>query len=176
MTASSGTTEWPVEADAALHAEVHRLLADVVAAGGSVGWAHVPDEAEAAGWFEAELALVRAGRAAVALLRAEDRLAGLAVWARLSSPVVSQNAEVRKVMVHPDLWGRGLGRALMETVTAHAAEAGIETLVLDVRGNNHAAQALYESLGWERYGVLPDFIAVGEDRYDRLLYSLRLRR
>ena len=65
-------TEWPADADADLHAEVHRLLADVVAAGGSVGWAHVPDEAEAAGWFEAELALVRAGRAAVALLRTEE--------------------------------------------------------------------------------------------------------
>ena len=80
-------------------------------------------------------------------------------------------------MVHPDLWGGGLGRALMATVIAHAAEAGIETLVLDVRGNNEAAIALYESLGWERYGVLPDFIAVGEDRYDRFSpQPLRLRR
>jgi hypothetical protein len=51
----------------------------------------------------------------------------------------------------------------------------VETLTLDVRGNNHAAMALYESLGFEAYGRLPDFVAVGDERWDRVLYRLDLR-
>ena len=51
----------------------------------------------------------------------------------------------------------------------------VETLTLDVRGNNHAAMALYESLGFEVYGRLPDFVAVGDERWDRVLYRLDLR-
>jgi ribosomal protein S18 acetylase RimI-like enzyme len=169
------TVDWPADADATLSFEVHRVLADVVASGGSVGWLHVPDESESAGWLEAELALVRAGRAGFCCVRADGRLEAVAVWARYSSPVLAQNAEVRKVMVHPDARGRGLARVLMSSIADGAQAAGVETLTLDTRGNNHAAHALYESLGWECYGVLPDFIAVGRDRFDQLLYRLPLR-
>jgi hypothetical protein len=35
--------------------------------------------------------------------------------------------------------------------------------------------ALYESYGFEVYGRLPDFVAVGDERWDRVLYRLDLR-
>ncbi|SMX70971.1 hypothetical protein BI49514_00700 [Brevibacterium iodinum ATCC 49514] len=48
-------------------------------------------------------------------------------------------------------------------------------VTLALRGDNAAAIGLYESLGFTRYGRLPGFVAVGEKRYDTLLYSLDLR-
>jgi hypothetical protein len=53
--------------------------------------------------------------------------------------------------------------------------AGVEQLLCDVRGNNHAAVALYLSLGFREYGRLPDFLAVGAHRFDRVRLYLPLQ-
>jgi ribosomal protein S18 acetylase RimI-like enzyme len=45
-----------------------------------------------------------------------------------------------------------------------------------VLGDNTNAQRLYESLGFTAYGRIPDFVAVGENRYDKVCYYLDLRR
>jgi ribosomal protein S18 acetylase RimI-like enzyme len=170
------TVELVTDADAALHAEVHRVLAAVTTLEGAVGWLHVPDEAEAAGWFDAEVRLAAAGRGGVAVVRLHGRVAALGVWARFSAPVVAQNAEVRKVMTHPDARGHGLGRVVVRALEEDARRAGVEVLLLDVRGNNHGAIALYSSLGWQEYGRIPDFIAVGSDRWDRCCFYRELDR
>lgn len=170
------TVEFPTEADEQLHAAVHRVLAGVVEVGGAVGWLHVPDESESAGWLDAELALAAAGRAGFAVVLYDGQVEALGLWARYSAPVVAQNAEVRKVMTHPSAQGRGLARVLMRSLVEHARAHGVEMLSLDVRGNNHGAQAMYESLGWQRSGVIPDFIAVGDQRWDRVFYYLELQR
>lgn len=155
---------------------MHRVLAAVTELEGAVGWLHVPSEAECAGWLEAELALAAAGRGGVAVVRRAGRVEALGVWARFSAPVVANNAEVRKVMTHPAARGEGLGRVVMLALQRHAAAAGVEALLLDVRGNNHAAMALYASLGWTEYGRIPNFIAVGADRFDRACFYRELAR
>jgi ribosomal protein S18 acetylase RimI-like enzyme len=170
------TVDFPAEATRALYAEVHRVVEAVVELGGAVGWLHVPDETETAEFLDAQLALARAGDGAIGVVRVEavGPVEALGIWQRYQAPVLRQNAEIRKVMVHPDARGRGLGRILTEALTEHATAAGIEVLVLDARGNNHAAHALYESLGWVRCGTIPEFIAVGEHRWDRVLFSRRV--
>ena len=82
--------------------------------------------------------------------------------------------EVRLV-VDPAARGQGLGRTLVAALVDDARERGVETLTLDVRGNNHAAMVLYESFGFQVVGRLPDFVAVGAERWDRVLYRLDLR-
>ena len=159
-----------------MHAAVHRVLVGVVEFQGAVGWLHVPSEAETAGWLEAELSLVRAGRAAFAGAYVDDVLQGVGLWARFAAPVLSRNGQVRKLMTHPAARGSGVGRAVLQALEADARAAAVENLVLDVRGNNHAAMALYESLGWRRYSVLRDFISVGEDRFDQVSYVRELTR
>ena len=44
----------------------------------------------------------------------------------------------------------GAGRALMLAAHEYAANNGMTRLDLSTAKNNHAAQALYESLGWQR--------------------------
>jgi ribosomal protein S18 acetylase RimI-like enzyme len=165
---------FPTSADAATYAAVHRVITAVVALGGAVGWLHVPDENETAAWLDRHLAQARTGDGAVALVTHDGTVEALGIWQRYPDPVVRQNAEIRKVMVHPDARGRGLGRVVVEALTEHATQAGIEVLVLDARGNNHGAHALYESLGWERCGRIPDFIAVGDERWDRVFFARRV--
>jgi ribosomal protein S18 acetylase RimI-like enzyme len=169
------TAEFPTTATPALYAEVHRVIAAVVALGGAVGWLSVPGEEETAAFLDDQLALTARGDGAVALVRDGAGAAqAFGVWNRFHAPVIRQNAEIRKVMVHPGARGRGYGRVVTEALTEHAARAGVEVLMLDARGNNHAAHALYEDLGFARCGLIPDFIAVGEDRWDRVLFARRL--
>lgn len=59
---------------------------------------------------------------------------------------------------------------------ADAGRAGVEVLTLDARGDNSGALHLYRSLGFTDYGRLPDFVAVGELRHDKVLCMLDLRR
>jgi ribosomal protein S18 acetylase RimI-like enzyme len=72
--------------------------------------------------------------------------------------------------------GRGVGRALVAGLIVDAREAGIEVLTLDARGDNAHALRLYRSLGFIEYGRLPDFVAVGERRYDKVFCMPDLRR
>lgn len=69
-------------------------------------------------------------------------------------PVASDVAEVKRMFVDEAWRGRGVGRALMETLVAGARERGYRTLRLGTLADMTVAQALYESLGFrptERY-------------------------
>lgn len=165
---------FPVEADEGTYAAVHRVITAVVELEGAVGWLSVPPPEETRAWLDEQLATVAAGQGALALVSLDGRVEALGVWTRYRAAVVAQNAEIRKVMTHPGARGRGLGRVVMEALTENARAAGVEVLVLDARGNNHGAHALYESLGWERCGAIPNFIAVGNERWDRVFFSLRV--
>ena len=165
----------PGSVEAPLLDAVHRVVGAVMRLGGAVGWVDVPDRAETAGWLAGIAAEVKAGRTRMALLELDGRVAALGRWTRYAKDTVAVNAEVLQVMVHPDARGRGLARRLVAALVEDARAKRVETLTLDVRGNNHAAMALYESLGFEVYGRLPDFVAVGDERWDRVLYRLDLR-
>jgi ribosomal protein S18 acetylase RimI-like enzyme len=154
-----------VDRDPEQAAQVHRVVAAVAALGGAVGWLTVPDRAESDAWLHSVLD----SPARLGVVRVGGRIEALGYWVRLAADVLARNAEIRKVMVHPEARGLGLSRTLMRGLLDDATEADIETVILDVRGNNHGALRLYESLGFEEYGRLPDFIAVDEHRFDRVL-------
>jgi ribosomal protein S18 acetylase RimI-like enzyme len=167
--------DWLSTVDGELAGAVHRVVEGVMRLGGAVGWVHVPDRAEVDAWLAELAAEVAAGRSRVALVSAGGRLEALGRWTWYAKAAVAVNAEVLQVMVHPAARGRGLAGVLVRSLVEDARAHGVETLTLDVRGNNHAAMALYEAHGFEVAGRLPDFVAVGADRFDRVLYRLDLR-
>jgi ribosomal protein S18 acetylase RimI-like enzyme len=57
------------------------------------------------------------------------------------------------LFVAPSSRKTGAGRALMIAAQTHAKNNGYARLDLTTAKNNHVAQALYESLGWERDDV-----------------------
>ena len=161
--------------DEPTYAAVHGLVAAVAAAKGAVGWLDVPGRPEVDAWLDRALPTARMVTAYDASGGGGDRLVGLGYWARLDYPVLSGNAEIRKVMTHPDVRGRGIARADTTALVEDARTAGVEVLTLDCRGNNHGALALYASLGFVTTGRRPDFIAVGDERFDQVLLHLDLR-
>jgi GNAT superfamily N-acetyltransferase len=64
-------------------------------------------------------------------------------------------ADVAKLLVHRRARGAGIGRRLMEAVEDAAREQGRRVLVLDTASGT--AERLYERLGWQRVGVVPDY-------------------
>ena len=163
---------WPAPPlDDATYDGVHALVAGVAALGGAVGWLEVPDRAETRGWLDGVL---RSGGRLVLAHQAGD-IVGCGYWQRFDAAIARQNAEIRKVMTAAPARGRGVARAVVEALVRDADAAGIEVLSLDARGNNHAALGLYASLGFVTTGRRPDWIAVGDDRFDQVLLHLDLR-
>ncbi len=159
--------------DEPTYAGVHALVAAVAATHGAVGWLEVPGRPEVDDWLRQALA---SGRVLAAVEPGDGpALLGLGTWSRLSYPVLAHNAEIRKVMTHPDARGRGLARAVTTSLIDDARAAGIEVVTIDCRGNNHGALALYAGLGFVPTGRRPDYIAVGDDRFDQVLLHLDLR-
>jgi N6-L-threonylcarbamoyladenine synthase len=76
-----------------------------------------------------------------------DRLIGYAGLAK--SPLVSQG-DIQTIAVSHELRGKGLGRALMNTLLAEAKRVGLREIFLEVRADNPTAQNLYLSLGFEQ--------------------------
>ena len=69
-------------------------------------------------------------------------------------PMTAGAAEVKRMFVSEEWRGRGVGRALLETLIAAARTRGYSTLRLGTLADMVAAQGLYHSLGFtpiERY-------------------------
>lgn len=65
-------------------------------------------------------------------------------------------AEFKRLWVAPAYRGNGIGRALTRQVVEEARAQGFGTLGLTTTPWSTAAQALYESMGFERTGPYPD--------------------
>jgi ribosomal protein S18 acetylase RimI-like enzyme len=84
-------------------------------------------------------------------------------------------AHLMHVFVAPYARGHGLARMLTEGVEARARELGYHVLNLDVRETQAAAIHMYEALGFERWGVHPDYAMVRGKIVQGYYYSKRLR-
>lgn len=154
----------------------HQILADLVSGGAALGWLEPPSRDEVAELLDHVVAAVRTGDAALRAAYLDRRLVGLGYWLRYARPTHRPHADLEKIAVAAAAHGRGVGRALTNALIADARERGIEVLTLDARGDNTNALRLYRSLGFTEYGRLPDFVAVGEHRYDKVCYLLDFRR
>jgi ribosomal protein S18 acetylase RimI-like enzyme len=145
---------------------VHELIGPVVGLGGAVGWHTPPPRAETDDWLAGVLAATVAGDGALCTAWRDSRLAAMGLWRREQAHFRWHSAELAKIMVHPQARGGRLGRLVTQQLVAAAARAGIETLTLGVRGNNHLAIQLYAKLGFVEFSRLPNALEVGDDRFD----------
>ena len=180
----------------ALLPHAHRILRELVESGAALGWGLPPTQAEVRDLLTDVVAAAAKGDAVlvVAWASGDDvappsrldpvpvplvggaALAAIGYWRRYTRQTHRPHADLERVAVGKAYQGRGVGRALTEALVAKARTAGIEVLTLDVRGDNEAALTLYRSLGFNEYGRLVDFVAVGHLRYDKVLYAIDLRR
>lgn len=155
--------------------QVTSLLGRLVDGGAALGWVSPPTTGEIGELVERLAAGAESREAATAIARRGDEITGFAYWTRYTRPTFRPNVDIEKVAVAPEAQGSGVGKGLMKALIQAARQHGTEVVTLDLRGDNTAAIGLYESLGFTRYGRLSDFVAVGQERFDTLLYSLDLR-
>lgn len=61
--------------------------------------------------------------------------------------------EIYAIYLHPDVWGHGFGRRLVEKVKALFRQEGYSELLLWVLADNEAAIQFYEKVGFEADGA-----------------------
>ena len=84
------------------------------------------------------------------------------------------NAFIWGMYVAPQHREHGVGRALMEAALSRARELGLRKVTLAVNSANQAAVRLYESCGFEQYGLEKEAFNIGEDYYDSAYMVLKL--
>jgi ribosomal protein S18 acetylase RimI-like enzyme len=89
-----------------------------------------------------------------------EQLIGVFGFERENRLKNSHKATLIGLFVAPELAGRGIGRALVETVMHGARDDGIALLVLTVTEGNTKARALYTRAGFQTIGIEPDAIRV----------------
>jgi len=104
------------------------------------------------------------------------RVVGALTCEREPRRKVRHIAHLVGMMVADTHRGRGIGRALLAaTIARLQATEGLAQVTLSVTASNRAAAGLYESVGFTRYGRLPDAVRLPDGRrLDKDLMLLRL--
>jgi N6-L-threonylcarbamoyladenine synthase len=74
-------------------------------------------------------------------------------YAGLSKLPGSDQADIQTIAVREDKRGAGIGRMLMNALTAQAVELGAKEIFLEVRADNSVAQKLYKVFGFKQIGT-----------------------
>lgn len=85
-----------------------------------------------------------------------DEVVGMAHLVPSAAANAPHRAEVQRVAVAQDERGTGVGRELMAAVEEAALERGLTLLWLTTHDGSDAC-AFYESVGYTRLGVMPDY-------------------
>jgi len=146
----------PVKASPPISAALSEILIEAVANGGSVSFMH-PLEREAADsfWQDSLAAADRGERIVLGAFDGESLIGTVTLLLSLP-PNQPHRAEIAKMMTRISHRGRGVARALMGVAERLAVERGRTLLVLDTAVED-GASGLYEGLGFQLSGIIPDY-------------------
>jgi ribosomal protein S18 acetylase RimI-like enzyme len=137
-------------------AALSEIIVEVVANGGSVSFMHPLAPQVAADFWDKSLGAADAGKRVVLGAMIEGGLAGTVTLDLDTPPNQPHRADIAKLMTRVRHRGRGVARALMlEAERIALAERRI-LLTLDTAAEDGAA-SLYEALGYEFAGEIPDY-------------------
>jgi GNAT superfamily N-acetyltransferase len=131
------------------------VLLDCVEGGASVSFMLPMARATALSFWRKVADGVARGERTLLVAEDEDGIAGTVQLITDMPENQPHRADVAKLLVHRRARSAGIGRRLMEAVEDAAREQGRRVLVLDTA--NGTAERLYERLGWQRVGVVPDY-------------------
>ena len=132
------------------------LLLDCVEGGASVSFMLPLRREKARGFWQNVLDGV--GRGERALVVAEDeqgRIVGTVQMITSMPDNQPHRADIAKLLVHRQARRGGVGRQLMLAIEDEARKQRRTVLVLDTASPD--AERLYERLGWQRVGVIPNY-------------------
>lgn len=134
--------------------ELAAILVDAVDNGASVNFLAGFTDTEAAAFWHGQLPGLADGSRHLLVAEDGQRLIGTVVLSKAPQPNQQHRADVGKMLVLSQARRRGLGRRLLEAVEALAAVQGRTLLQLDTQTGS-AAEGLYATGGWTRFGIVP---------------------
>lgn len=146
----------PLGAAPATLAALGEIMVETVAHGGSVNFMHPMPLDDALAFWRGSLEAAAAGDRIVLGAFDGDTLAGTVTLMFAAQPNQPHRAEIGKLMTRVSHRRRGIARALMLEAERLAGAHGRTLLVLDTAQDGGASD-LYEGMGWELAGVIPDY-------------------
>ena len=118
-----------------------------------------PEDAWSPAQFWSELAQAGNHKHYAVIVEDEDVLAYAGVQ------LLTPEAEILTIAVHPQVRGKGYGRTLVTYLEDTAAVNGCTTMHLEVATDNNPAHALYLALGYTDIGVRANYYGTGRDAF-----------
>jgi RimJ/RimL family protein N-acetyltransferase len=105
----------------------------------------------------------------------DRKLVGIVTFIRESSSKTTHKGNIYGMFVRPDMRGQDLGKSLLLELIKKAKEcSGLEQINLTVVSDNKPAKKLYESVGFEVYGVEKNALKFNGTYSDEDLMVLKL--
>lgn len=104
----------------------------------------------------------------------DGRLIAQITLRRQERPQNAHKADIFGMYIHPEHRRRGLGRALLQEALERAGRLGLRRVNLSVNNDNLAAVRLYETVGFERYGLEPEAMSIDGQYFDFAYMTFRL--
>lgn len=143
--------------------ELAAVLADCVDGGASVGYMAPFSHEDARAVFEAYAREHEQGDRIIFGAFLDGKLVGTAQLVVAVPPNQPHRADVARMLVHRSARKRGIAGRLMERLEHEARAEGKTLLVLDAVTGGDAAR-LYDRLGWNTVGVIPDYALYPDGR------------
>lgn len=140
------------------------ILADCVEDGASVGFIAPFTPSDAEPFWRGVIAGVGRGEVLLFVAEADGRVAGTVQVGFAQKPNQPHRGDLMKLLVHRRARGLGLSKLLMQAAEEATVKAGRSLLVLDT-ATGELAERIYERLGWQRTGVIPDYALFPDGRY-----------
>ena len=160
MNTLMNTTPWSLrrlhEVNEAQINELADVLIDCVEGDASVSFMHPLPRERAQAFWRGVAEGVAAGERALLVAEDAQGICGTVQLVLAQPENQPHRADLAKMLVHRRMRKQGLGEALMRAAETLARDCGKTLMVLDtITGST--ADHLYERLGWQRVGEIPDY-------------------
>ncbi|WGR91999.1 GNAT family N-acetyltransferase [Bradyrhizobium sp. ISRA435] len=146
----------PLDDAPPIRSALGELLVETVASGGSVSFMHpLPFDDACAFWRDSLGSAARGERVVLGAFDGEALIGTVTLLLKLA-PNQPHRAEIAKMMTRLSHRHRGVATALMRAAEQLAVAHGRTLLVLDTAVDDGAAP-LYEKLGFQLTGIIPDY-------------------
>ena len=132
------------------------VLEDCVLGGASVHFMLPFTRNDALVWWKGCLAGIKARQGVIFGAIADGKLVGTVQLGLANPPNQFHKGEIKKMLVHRTMRGRGLAKQLLAAAESEARKRGLTLLVLDTNQGSEA-EALYIKTGYQRAGMIPNF-------------------
>jgi GNAT superfamily N-acetyltransferase len=132
-----------------------QVLIDCVEAGASVSFMHPLSEEKALAFWRRVIDGIATGQRALVVAEQDGGVVGTVQLVLDQPENQPHRADLSKMLVHRRARRRGVGAALLRQAEDAARESGKTLLVLDTASPD--AERLYERMGWQRCGYVPDY-------------------